>query len=121
MARPRKQLDAKVVEGLAARGLSAEAIGDILGVHRATLFRRYATAMKRGRAALQLNVLRRLVEEGVERRNTACLIFLAKTICGLRERYEVDGDLKPVVFTLRTAFRKAESETNDAASGEQDG
>src|ERR1700733_9807607 len=77
MARPRKQIDEKKVEQLAEIGCSEKEIGLLVGCSDDLLERRFAGALKRGRARRNHN-LRKLQYESAKAGNVVMLIWLGK-------------------------------------------
>ncbi len=75
MARPRKQIDERKVEQFAAIGCSEKEIGLLLGCSDDLLERRFAGALKRGRASRNSN-LRKLQYEAAKAGNVTMQIWL---------------------------------------------
>lgn len=90
MARPVKQIDENLIDGLARIGCTDEEIGLIVGCSSDTLVRRYAERIKSGRAQMKMSLRRmqiRLAEEG----NATMLIWLGKQNLGQHEpRIQID-------------------------------
>jgi hypothetical protein len=84
MARPRKQIDPKKVESLAAEGCTAEEIAACLDVRARLIETRFHASVKTGRQKLHRFLKREMVRH-VRRGNVAALIFGLKAYCGLRE------------------------------------
>jgi len=104
MARPRKEIDERKVEQLAAIGRSEKEIGQLVGCSENLLERRFAGALKRGRARRNQN-LRQLQYEAVKRGNAMMQIWLGKQWLGQKERPESKD--KPDAFgALLAEYRK---------------
>lgn len=84
MARPRKVLDPKKIEAMAAVGCTAEEIAILLDVSTRTIGGRFCRPFKNGQTKLKHTLKRELVAQA-KAGNTAALIFAAKVYCGLRE------------------------------------
>jgi hypothetical protein len=85
MARPRKQIDEKKVEQFAAIGCSEKEIGLLLGCSDDLLERRFAGALKRGRASRNSN-LRKLQYEAAKAGNVTMQIWLGKQWLGQKDK-----------------------------------
>jgi len=79
MSRPPKEINAEQVGKLAAMGATSNEIADFFEVDRATIHRRFAAEISKGRAQLHMRV-RRLQLRAAERGNAAMLIWLGKSI-----------------------------------------
>jgi DNA-binding CsgD family transcriptional regulator len=84
MARPRKQIDPEQVEQLAQIGCPTDEIAAVLGVNERTIERRFVARIKSGHHKLKTNARSMLVKKA-KSGDTACIIFLAKTVCGMKE------------------------------------
>jgi len=97
MARPKLQIDSEDIKNLAAVGCSVEEIAALITpderiiegkfINHKTVERRFGPALKKGRAMMKGQLRSRLFERAMAG-DTAILIFLAKTILGLRESKE---------------------------------
>jgi hypothetical protein len=117
LARPRKLIDEKKVEQLAAIGCSEKEIGSLLGCSDDLLERRFAGALKRGRARRNQN-LRKLQYEAAKRGNVTMQIWLGKQWLGQKDKPESD-DKPDVLGELLVEYRKRyERLTAGAASQE---
>jgi len=86
MARPRKDLDVRRIEALAAISCPTDEIAADLEVAQRTIEnRRYCAYVKRGHLKAKQRIRSILFKQAIEG-NTAAAIFLAKAVCGLRER-----------------------------------
>jgi hypothetical protein len=104
MARPRKQIDEKQVEQMAAIGCSEKEIGLLLGCSDDLLERRFAGALKKGRARRNQN-LRKLQYEAAKAGNVTMQIWLGKQFLGQKDKpHEETYD---VLSELLVQFRKA--------------
>lgn len=92
MARPKKQIDPVQVVRLAALHATHEEMADILGCDRATLERRFAAEIRKGRAELKTR-LRRLQLRAAENGNAAMLIFLGKSLLAQNEQRDEDKNV----------------------------
>lgn len=89
MARPRKQVDVNLLEGLAAIGCSDVEISRLAGCSVDTLHRHFADIIDKGRVSLRMK-LRRWQLRAAERGSTAMLIFLGKNLLGQRDTVQLD-------------------------------
>jgi len=97
MARPKIKIEAEDVQNLAAVGCSVEEIAILVTpeenfnkgnfVNHRTIERRFAPALKKGRGMMK-GRLRSTIFERAMAGDTTLLIFLAKTVLGLRESKE---------------------------------
>jgi hypothetical protein len=120
MGRPRVKVEAEDVENLAAVGCSVEEIAILVTpehqavrskfINHRTIERRFAPALKRGRGMMK-GRLRSAIFERAMAGDTTLLIFLAKTVLGMREKERAD-----VSVNVNTAACAAAA---DAPSPEQ--
>ena len=100
MARPTKPIDKELVGRLAAYGWTIEEIGELVGCSRPTLYRRFVSSLKSGRAKLKQSLRKQQVlkaEEG----NVTMLIWLGKQYLDQRDSpLEIQGNLKTGVTTI---------------------
>jgi hypothetical protein len=99
MARPKIKIEAEDVQNLAAVGCSVEEIAILVTpeenfskgnfVNHRTIERRFAPALKKGRGMMK-GRLRSVIFERAMAGDTTLLIFLAKTVLGLREKETPD-------------------------------
>lgn len=89
MARPLKDVDENLVEGLAAIGCTDREIAVLSGVSIQTLDRRFGEILDKGRQTLKMK-LRRWQLQAAERGSTAMLIFLGKNLLGQRDAVQLD-------------------------------
>lgn len=92
MGRPKKDIDAKEVEKLAGLGCTYEEIASVLGCHKSTLSRRFATETTRGHDNLKMSI-RRWQYNSAKSGNVRMLIHLGKV-------YLDQGD-NPVIIKER--------------------
>ena len=100
--RPRKQIDAIVLDGLASIGCTVDEMAAVLGVSRDTLDRNYADRIKTGKEKCKTS-LRRMQWKAAENGSNAMLIWLGKQLLGQREHTEIgtaDGEPLQVVVKL---------------------
>jgi hypothetical protein len=102
LARPRKQIDEKKVEQLSAIGCSEKEIGLLVGCSDYLLERRFAGALKRGRASRNHN-LRKLQYEAAKAGNVTMQIWLGKQWLGQKDKPEEPAP--DVLAELLVAFR----------------
>ena len=85
MARPRKPINPGQVEKLAKLGCSQAEIGSVLGCSPDTLHRRFAGALKKGNAELDISLRKKQIDVALKGRNpTTMLIWLGKQRLGQR-------------------------------------
>jgi DNA-binding Lrp family transcriptional regulator len=85
MGRPKKEIDANLVQGLAENGCTNAEIARLVGCSTSTLYHRFRALIKEGRAKLNMSLRReqiRLAKEG----NATMLIWLGKQRLGQRDR-----------------------------------
>lgn len=87
MARPKLQIDPKLVQDLAALGCKTNEIAVTLGCSTDTLERRFAAELAKGRENLRIS-LRRWQLEAAKKGNVAMLIWLGKQMLGQAEKVE---------------------------------
>lgn len=116
MARPRKDVDIKMLEGLAKIGCTDEEMATLLGVSSDTLVRRFADHIKRGRAEMKMS-LRRLQIKLAEGGNATMAIWLGKQNLGQKDKVEHSGQGEaPLVLKVVYESKPAHSETAGAPS-----
>ena len=92
MARPKKAIDpAEIVRELAAVGSTREEIATITGISARTLMRRFAAALERGGADMNVSLRRRQFELAMAG-NPTMLIWLGKQRLGQRDVPMVEPD-----------------------------
>lgn len=119
MARPRKQVDVSLLEGLARIGCTDEEMGVLLGVSSDTLVRRFAEHIKKGRAEMKMS-LRRLQIKLAEQGNATMAIWLGKQNLGQKDKVEHSGGndnplVLKVVYESKPSHGEA-AETSPEAS-----
>ncbi len=87
MARPIKKVDVALIEKLAAINCSMEEIGEMVGVNRATLQRRYAAVIQKGRSGGTTSLKRKMYELAMGGNITMC-IWLSKQMLGYTDKVE---------------------------------
>lgn len=87
MGRPYVQIDMAHVERLATLGCSADEIAAELGVSERTIWRRCGRVLSRGAKKSHLRIRSALMKYALQG-NAALIIFLAKSVLGLREPRE---------------------------------
>lgn len=88
MARPRAEISDIQVEKLAALGLTNTEIADFYGVDKATVGRRFATILDKGRAQLRQKLRRKQLSVAMGG-NVAMLIWLGKQYLEQSDRSDV--------------------------------
>jgi hypothetical protein len=88
MARPKKQIDPEQVKKLAAINCSHEEIGAVLGCSPDTLERRFAAAIKEGRAQGRMSLKRKQFDLAMSG-NVTMLIWLGKQLLGQADKQEL--------------------------------
>jgi hypothetical protein len=93
--RPKKELDADQLQGLAAIGATQREIASYFGVSAKTVERRlqepdYQSAYDQGEGEFKVS-LRRLMFKRAEEGNAAVLIFLAKNYLGMADKPDPPG------------------------------
>jgi hypothetical protein len=99
MARPKKQIDPKIVQDLAALGCKTNEIAVTLGCSTDTLERRFAAELSKGRENLRIS-LRRWQLEAAKKGNVAMLIWLGKQMLGQTEKVEQTSEVKAHVEAI---------------------
>lgn len=87
MARPKLQIDPKLVQDLAALGCKTTEIATTLGCSPDTLEKRFSGELAKGRENLRIS-LRRWQLEAAKKGNVAMLIWLGKQMLGQTEKIE---------------------------------
>lgn len=107
MARPLIQIDPRQVEALAEINCTEEEIAYVMGCSVDTLDRRFAEAIKRGRAQGRCS-LKRMMWSKCKEGNIGMMIWLSKQILGYRDRFEHSiEDLKRIQI-----MKQIEAESN---------
>lgn len=89
MGRPRKEIDGRQVERLAAIGCTVEEISSVLGCSKDTLERRFAAFIEKGRSEMKKSLRRSQIQ--LSKKNPAMAIWLGKQYLGQREpKIEID-------------------------------
>src|SRR5690349_14254996 len=84
MARPRKVIDLQKLELLASVGCPPNEIASELGCAERTIQRGFDTLVKKGHDECRPRIRAKLFPKAMHGDN-ACLMFLAKAVCGLKE------------------------------------
>lgn len=90
MARPRKQIDEKQIEQLAAIGCTLTEMAAVLDCHADTLRDRFSSSIEKGRSVGKSSLKRAQWDVGVNKRNVAMLIWLGKQHLGQRDSRQID-------------------------------
>lgn len=102
MARPQKQIDPKLVEGLARLGCTYEEIASIVECSTKLLQRRFVHLIKKGQDEMKLSIRRNQMR--LSEKSAAMAIWLGKQYLGQRDqidhRVEVTG-----IDAARQAYR----------------
>ena len=88
--RPKKAIDREQVKQLAMIGCTLEEMASVLGCHRATLDRRFATAIKEGVQMRNMSLRRRQFEMAMGG-SVGMLVWLGKQFLGQRDKAELTG------------------------------
>lgn len=89
MARPKKQIDEKQVERLAAIGCTNKEIAGLFGCCDDTLVNRFSDVLKRGRQNLKMS-LRRFQYRSAQKGSVPMQIWMGKQYLGQRDKVEVE-------------------------------
>lgn len=89
MARPRKKINPEQVEKLAAIHCTNEEIAAVLDCSADTLERRFAGAIKKGKAKGRAS-LRRVQWEAAQKGNATMMVWLGKQTLGQTDKIEQD-------------------------------
>ena len=89
MARPKKEINPEQVEQLARIGCTYEEMAAVLGCHKHTLMRRFATAVKEGKEHLKAS-LRRWQYQSAQNGNVSMQIWLGKQLLEQKDSALVD-------------------------------
>lgn len=93
--RPKKELDAGLIEQLASIFCTNEEIAKICGVTRKTLSTNYGDVLELGRSQAKASLRRRQWEKAMDG-NTTMLIWLGKQYLEQRDQPESSSDLGPL-------------------------
>ena len=108
MARPRKPINPRQVEKLAKLGCSQAEIGSVLGCSPDTLHRRFAGALKKGNAELDISLRKKQIDVALKGRNpTTMLIWLGKQRLGQRNEptsTSQDDQLETIIRQQRAYY-----------------
>lgn len=99
MARPKKQIDAKLVHDLASIGCKNNEIAAFVGCSTDTLERRFAAELINGRESVKIS-LRRWQLQAAQKGNVAMLIWLGKQMLGQTEKVEQTSEVKAHVESI---------------------
>lgn len=95
MARPKKDIDQKQVEQLAAINCSYAEMAAVLGCSEDTLERRFAGVIKAGRGKGNVSLKRRQWRAAMEDGNITMMIWLGKQNLGQRDKQELEMNPNP--------------------------
>ena len=87
--RPRKIIDPKQVEDLAAYGCTYAEIGAVVGCDKATISRRFATEVAKGHDNLRMSI-RRMQVQAANKGNIVMMIWLGKQYLGQQDKQHVE-------------------------------
>jgi len=87
MPRPRKDIDVELLKDLCAIHCTMPEICDILQVHEATLYRRFAGVMSEARSGGKMSLRRKRWHVAMDG-NVPMLIWLSKVVLGEKDRVE---------------------------------
>ena len=99
--------DRKTAEAMSGYGIRQEVIACVIGVSEPTLRKYYRKELDRGDGEMQEKIGKALFDKAIVDKDTASLIFLAKTRIGLREVSRVENtgpNGEPVAMTV--TYRK---------------
>lgn len=96
MARPKKQIDPKLVKDLASIGCKTREIAIVVGASVDTLDRRFAAELAKGRENMKIS-LRRWQLEAAQKGNVTMLIWLGKQYLDQTEKVEQKSEVKAEV------------------------
>lgn len=100
MARPKKKIDPEQIKQLAMIGCTLEEMAQVLGCHRATLDRRFATVIKEGWNLRNMSLRRKQFEVAMGG-SVGMLVWLGKQFLGQKDKGEVSGpDGGPIAHTV---------------------
>jgi hypothetical protein len=88
MGRPKKKIDAKIVEALAARFCTQREIAAIVGCDEKTIRNRFSAVVTKGRETGKMK-LRKLQWNAAEAGKVPMLVFLGKQYLDQRDKHEV--------------------------------
>lgn len=100
--RPKKEVDEKQVYELAAIMCTLDEIGRIVGCSHDTLQRRFASVIKDGQAHAKASIRRDLFAR--KSKSDSVLMFLGKTILGLRENALTDEEKESAEAAVKKAL-----------------
>ena len=121
MAPPLKPINPEQVRKLAGIGCTTAEIGSILGCSDDTLERRFAGALKKGRAKLCMTLRRKQVRIAMGG-NVAMLIWLGKQLLGQADRQDVTTtNMQKLYEDPRVAYAVAKTANSRTACGDSDG
>ncbi|NDD53269.1 hypothetical protein EBZ39_05245 [bacterium] len=113
MGRPKKPVDPKMVQDLAAIGCKNNEIATLLDVSANTIERRFAPQLRKGRENLKMS-LRRWQLEAAKKGNVAMLIWLGKQYLSQTEKVEekITQEVKQEIIYATEWASKLPDETN---------
>lgn len=96
MARPKKEIDAKVVEAMAYVGAPNTDIAAYFSVNEGTIRKRFSEILAKARAGRRVK-LRELQWDAAKHGNTTMLIWLGKQDLGQADKQETTGETTVIV------------------------
>jgi len=126
MARPKKPIPEEEVKKLAAINCSVEEIADFFEVDRRTIQRRFAAALKQGRANSNISLKRRMWETAMTDNKGAVTmqIWLSKQMLNYSDKVSQDVHTENqthLVFDTQFGNETADAEAVQPASGPTEG
>ncbi len=112
LRKPYNPIEAEQVEKMAASGITIADIAFYLGMHEDTCRKLYHDTWKRGKLKANHNVAAALYNKAIKDKDTAAMIFWAKTQMGWRETLRVDNtssDGSMATGGVQTAERRAQA------------
>ncbi len=106
--RPYSPVEAEQVEKMAASGISMADIAFYLDMHEDTCRKLYHDTWKKGKLKANHNVAAALYNKAVKDKDTAAMIFWAKTQLGWRETLRVDNTSSDGSMATNAAAQTAE-------------
>lgn len=110
MARPKLEIDEKLVELMASWGCKTEEIAAHFKCSVDTIDRRFAELLAKGRADLRTS-LRQWQLAAAKKGNPALLIWLGKQMLDQKDRQEIAGDDKGFIMHIKDYADKKKDES----------
>lgn len=114
MGRPRKEIDPRQVEKLAALGCTMDEIASVVGCTKRTLERRFVAEIDKGRQSVKTRI-RRWQLRAARGGNVAMLIWLGKQLLGQSDKIDTNNNVtgNGVILVLPDNGRGDISTTED--------